>query len=367
MSRFAVASCLALVVYGGSAWAPSARAEDRSAAQILKELNAVELPAPPPPNQRGDQEVVRKFIAERQKAVTRRAELIGELYKVAPDNEELTTLLRERWQGLLQTDLGNAKRVKTELADVGSKAKSPALKAEAAFWKALIACQLDHDSDVAQKATDEFFQHAPKEDPRRRLLLLFTAGAAEDVETQRKLLNRLVHDYPDTPEAKGAQDELKTLEKVGKPFNLDFTDAIKGTEVSMKTLKGKVVVVDFWATWCGPCVAELPTMKKLYAEYKDQGVEFVGVSLDAPKEEGGLDKLKAFVTKNEVSWPQYYQGKGWESEFSKSWGISSIPAVFVVDAGGRLYSVNARGKLDRMIPALLKKSKAKSVSGAGGH
>ncbi len=59
----------------------------------------------------------------------------------------------------------------------------------------------------------------------------------------------------------------------------------------MKSLKGKVVVIDFWATWCGPCVAEMPNMKKLYAEYKDKGVEFVGVSLDKSKEQGGLDKL----------------------------------------------------------------------------
>ena len=59
----------------------------------------------------------------------------------------------------------------------------------------------------------------------------------------------------------------------------------------MSDLKGKVVVVDFWATWCGPCVGEMPNMKKLYAEYKPKGVEFIGVSLDQPESAGGLKAL----------------------------------------------------------------------------
>jgi thiol-disulfide isomerase/thioredoxin len=138
-------------------------------------------------------------------------------------------------------------------------------------------------------------------------------------------------------------------------FELEFTDAISGSTVSIKSLKGKVVVIDFWATWCAPCVVEIPKMKELYTKYRNQGVEFIGVSLDAPKEEGGLDKFKTFVQKKEIAWPQYFQGRGWESEFSTSWGIDAIPTVFVVDTEGKLYSIEGRGKLEEMIPALLKK------------
>ena len=104
-------------------------------------------------------------------------------------------------------------------------------------------------------------------------------------------------------------------EMIGMPFALEFTDAIKGSPVSIEGLKGKVVVIDFWASWCGPCVAEMPNMKRLYAEYKDKGVEFIGVSLDQPKERGGLDSLKSFVAKNQIEWPQYYQGNFWQSWF----------------------------------------------------
>ena len=117
------------------------------------------------------------------------------------------------------------------------------------------------------------------------------------------------------------------------------------------------MVVDFWATWCGPCVAEIPTMKKIYAEYKDKGVEFVGVSLDRPRDEGGYDKLKAFVEKNQLGWPQYYEGKTSASEFAQEWGVQGIPTVFVVDAEGNLASVEGRGHLETLIPELLAKAK----------
>lgn len=127
----------------------------------------------------------------------------------------------------------------------------------------------------------------------------------------------------------------------------------------MAKLKGKVVVLDFWATWCGPCVAEMPHMKDLYRTLKGEGVEFIGISLDQPEEKGGLTALKEYVHKNEVPWPQYYQGKGWDGDFSRAWGINSIPALFVVDADGKLASVNARGNIEEIVRKLIAKRDAK--------
>jgi hypothetical protein len=109
----------------------------------------------------------------------------------------------------------------------------------------------------------------------------------------------------------------------------------------------------------------MPTMKKLYAEYKDKGVEFIGVSLDQPEDKGGLTKLKEFCAKNEIAWPQYYQGNFWDSAFSKGWGVNSIPCVFVVDAEGNLASTRARGKLEELLPQLLEKAGKKAVTSAG--
>ena len=122
------------------------------------------------------------------------------------------------------------------------------------------------------------------------------------------LLERIVREYPDSFRGRLVQGERRQHERIGEPFELEFTDAITGRPVSMKALRGKVVVVDFWATWCGPCVGEIPEMKRLYTEYHDKGVEFIGVSHDLPEEDGGLEALKAFVAREQIPWPQYYQG-----------------------------------------------------------
>jgi thiol-disulfide isomerase/thioredoxin len=189
---------------------------------------------------------------------------------------------------------------------------------------------------VALDEVMEFIHVAPA-DERGSTLLFQMTNRESDPKKQTELFRRIIELFPKTPAADMAAGGIQRVNGIGKPFDLTFTDAISGKQISvLKDLKGKIVVVDFWATWCPDCVIALPHEKELYARYKDQGVEFIGVSLDEPESQGGLKALRDFVAQNEVTWPQYYQGNAEQSAFSTSWGIEQTPTMFVVGPDGNL-------------------------------
>ena len=135
----------------------------------------------------------------------------------------------------------------------------------------------------------------------------------------------------------------------------------------MKGLKGKVVVIDFWATWCGPCVAEMPKMKELYAKYRDQGVEFIGVSLDQPKERGRARQPQEVCRGKRNRLAPVLSGQGLGERILRVVGHQRDPCDVRRRHEGNLYSVEARGKLEQMIPALLKKKNSPAGTVGGGE
>ena len=328
------------------AMATPAFAADVDADKMLADFEAQKAPAFDG-SRRDDQEYVKSYIAQRNDYEQKVADFAKDFYAKYPSHPKAMELMRQRWQIL--ASLGRGDDVIKETDQMLAANPDDAARADLLFARAA-ALMSGRDVSKAAPAVDEFIKAAPK-DPRGASLLSRMAMRAQDPAESKKINQRIVDNYPNSPSAGYAKGQIHRSESVGKPFDLKFTDAISGKDISMADLKGKVVVVDFWATWCGPCVGEMPNMKKLYAQYKDKGVEFIGVSLDQPGD--GLQKLKDFVAKNEITWPQYYQGKGWDSEFSSGWGINSIPCVFVIDAEGKLYSTDARGKLEKMIPTLL--------------
>ena len=154
----------------------------------------------------------------------------------------------------------------------------------------------------------------------------------------KKLLTDPLPEVADVAKAEQAKADLLANLKT-QPVDLKYT-AVDGTAVDLSTLRGKVVLVDFWATWCPPCREEVPNVVAAYKKYHDQGLEIVGVSLDQDK-----DAMLAYMKDNGMVWPQYFDGKGWNNEVSRSFDINSIPAMWLVDKKGMLITMNAREDL----------------------
>jgi thiol-disulfide isomerase/thioredoxin len=336
-------------------------AEGRPADAILRDYDAAELPKFER-ERRDEPGYVERFRKSYIEAQNRRDELAWELFQAAPEHKRVPALLLQRWQDRMIEPV-SAEATAREIDRALPRFTDPKQARDARFLRvvAIITKNHEHPRDSLPDL-DQFIRDDPR-DPRGATLLNGFASTVKDMAFKTELLRRLVAEYPKTSAARDAENYLNLAKKIGKPFSLAFDDAVKGTHHSIEGLKGKVVVLDFWATWCGPCVAEMPRMKKLYAEFHDKGVEFIGVSLDEPKQNGGLDKLKEFVAKHEIPWPQYYQGNGWESEFSSGLGINAIPRLFLVDADGKLAEIEARGKLETLLPKYLARAKGETATG----
>ena len=176
-----------------------------------------------------------------------------------------------------------------------------------------------------------------------------------------ELIKQVKANYPDTKYGKNADQVLQQLAAAakhdalfttGKPFP-DFAVAgLDGQPLSVGALKGKVVMVDFWATWCGPCRGELPNVIATYQKHHGAGFEIIGVSLDSER-----DKLDAFLKKTDgMTWPQYFDGQGWHNKLAEKYGVESIPFAVLIGPDGNILGKDLRGEeLENAVSAALAK------------
>ena len=131
---------------------------------------------------------------------------------------------------------------------------------------------------------------------------------------------------------------------------LDFSlPDIKGDSLRLSSMKGKVFLLDFWASWCVPCRFSNKYLVKLYEKYKGKGFEIVGVSLDDNR-----NAWKKAVGKDKITWLQINDSKGWDAMSAAKWQVDAIPASFLIDRDGNVVSINAeKQELENKIRQLL--------------
>jgi len=145
---------------------------------------------------------------------------------------------------------------------------------------------------------------------------------------------------------------LATLRAVGMGQKApDFTlQTPEGNDLSLSSLRGKCVLVDFWASWCGPCIKELPNIKKVYEKYHEKGFEIISISLDDKK-----DNWVKAIEKHQIPWLHVSSLKGWKCPVAKLYHVTGVPTMYLLDAEGRIVSDNARGEaLEKEVEKLCK-------------
>ena len=204
------------------------------------------------------------------------------------------------------------------------------------------------DGDAQAKVADDveaMAKAAPTSAPIADVIHLMLTSCSAPVPLGQRLTDDLCKTMGKTPVGKAYAVQ---------PNRLEMPLAVEGTQVNGRPFKmsawaGKVVLVDFWATWCPPCREEIPRVAKLYKDYHEQGFEIIGVSSDNNRRE-----LSTFLQQHtEMPWPELFQqGNGWHP-LTKKFEIFSIPRMYLVDRSGNLRSIEGREDMEDMVPKLL--------------
>ena len=218
--------------------------------------------------------------------------------------------------------------------------------------------EIDAVSDERkEKVYGEYVRNNPSS-PLAAYALQQYAGWDINPDKVDPLYNTLSETNKNFPSAIALKENIEIARKTGiGRMAMDFmqNDTL-GNPVMFSTFKGRYVLVDFWASWCGPCRAENPNVVKVFHKYKDRNFHIIGVSLDRP---GQKEKWMKAIHDDKLEWTQLSDLKFWDNEVAKQYGIKAIPQNLLVDPEGKIVAKNLRGEeLDSKLGELIEGKKS---------
>jgi thiol-disulfide isomerase/thioredoxin len=335
-----------------------ATAADRAWEELVQSL-----PDAQPPAEWQTTEPSREQVAQFEKHNGEKAGLAADkaraFYTQYPNHAKAAQARQLEYQLLnVAVQLGNTARKPGLLAVEEARLKDPATSEDERFEVRLRQAMRpfmrlpEGDKTAALAELEKTTRALQKEFPTRPevfevLLLLAQANLEDNHPEKSRALAKEVAEGATGEARTSAEGLLHRLDRLGQPLKLKFRTP-EGDDFDLEKLRGKVVLVDFWATWCAPCRAALPEVKAAYKKYRAKGFEIVGISFDQNKE-----TLQKFVADQNMTWPQYFDGRGWENKWGREFEITAIPAMWLVDKKGTLRELNARENLTAKVEKLL--------------
>ncbi len=209
--------------------------------------------------------------------------------------------------------------------------------------RVLYQYMLEQDITVWKNTTHFLLQQAADSSDNKQVIYLTMIPilSNQDIDYTRQLANAYVSEYPHSSLAQNLKKQLpKGAPTIGEIApNIILTD-VNGARKSLYEMRGKVVLLDFWASWCGPCRGENPNVVRAYQEYKDKGFTVFSVSLDTNKE-----AWLTAIQKDGLVWPNHVSDlKGWSTEPAKEYSVRGIPMTYLIDKNGYVVATNLRGE-----------------------
>ena len=285
-----------------------------------------------------------EFYAGRKKALHDAA---ADFLEKHPDDPNAAGALL--WK-IDNTDFSGAPQQRTTLlanlsaeTDAYLKAHPQPAAIETQLRETLLYCYLDNDDLIhtPQQAGDlaakigQFLADHPQAENRIKLQIVQSSMLSkEDQAKGIAFLEKLSNDS--NPElAEGAKAALTKARLVGRKLDLSFVDS-EGRAVDLSQLSGKVVLIDFWASWCPDCAREMPQVQEVFRTFESKGFAILGISLD--KDRRAMD---SYIAKHLIPWPQYFDGKGWKNDLVTKYSVHEIPEMWIINKKGIVETTSA--------------------------